>query len=90
MWLVSPSTGVGSMALVNIAQIIVSIVLVLIILVQVREAGSGLFGAAQNTLRTRRGMERTLFQFTIILTGVFPESSISANTFFAILLLISP
>ena len=76
-----PSTGVGSMALVNIAQIIVSIVLVLIILVQVREAGSGLFGAAQNTLRTRRGMERTLFQFTIILTGVFLLVSIVSVRF---------
>ena len=69
------------MALVNIAQIIVSIVLVLIILVQVREAGSGLFGEAQNTLRTRRGMERTLFQFTIILTGVFLLVSIVSVRF---------
>ena len=59
------------MALINLAQLIVSIVLVLLILVQVREGGSGLFGAAQNTLRTRRGMERTLFQFTIVLIAIF-------------------
>ena len=59
------------MAFINLAQLIVSIVLVLLILVQVREGGSGLFGAAQNTLRTRRGMERTLFQFTIVLIGIF-------------------
>ncbi len=53
------------------AQNIVSIVLVLLMLVQVREAGSGLFGSAQNTVRTRRGLEKTLFQFTIILIGIF-------------------
>lgn len=59
------------MAFINIAQIIVSIVLVLLLLVQVREAGSGLFGSAQNTVRTRRGLEKTLFQLTIILIGIF-------------------
>ncbi len=69
------------MALINLAQLIVSIVLVLLILVQVREGGSGLFGAAQNTLRTRRGMERTLFQFTIVLIGIFLLISIFSVRF---------
>ncbi len=69
------------MALINVAQLIVSIVLVLLILVQVREGGSGLFGAAQNTLRTRRGMERTLFQFTIVLIGIFLLISIFSVRF---------
>ncbi len=69
------------MALINIAQLIVSIILVLLILVQVREGGSGLFGAAQNTLRTRRGMERTLFQFTIVLIGIFLLISIFSVRF---------
>ncbi len=69
------------MAFINVAQILVSIILVLIILVQVREGGSGLFGAAQNTLRTRRGMERTLFQFTIVLTAVFLLISIVSVRF---------
>ena len=55
----------------NIAQIIISVVLVLLILSQVREAGSGFFGSAQNTIRTRRGLERTLFQLTIGLIVVF-------------------
>ena len=62
------------MSLLNVAQIIASIVLVLIILSQVREAGSGMFGSAQNTVRTRRGLERTMFQFTIVLIVVFPGS----------------
>ncbi len=69
------------MALINLAQLIISIVLVLLILVQVREGGSGLFGAAQNTLRTRRGMERTLFQFTIVLIGIFLLISIFSVRF---------
>ena len=69
------------MGFINIAQALVSIILVLIILVQVREGGSGLFGAAQNTLRTRRGMERTLFQFTIVLIGIFLLISIFSVRF---------
>ena len=68
------------MAFLNIAQIIASIVLVLIILSQVREAGSGMFGSAQNTVRTRRGLERTLFQLTIVLIVIFlVVSTISAR-----------
>ena len=68
------------MALLNIAQIIASIVLVLIILSQVREAGSGMFGSAQNTVRTRRGLERTLFQLTIVLIVIFlVVSTVSAR-----------
>jgi preprotein translocase subunit SecG len=59
------------MTLLNVAQIFASIVLVLIILSQVREAGSGMFGSAQNTVRTRRGLERTLFQLTIALIVIF-------------------
>ncbi len=69
------------MAFINLAQLIISIILVLLILVQVREGGSGLFGAAQNTLRTRRGMERTLFQFTIALIGIFLLISIFSVRF---------
>jgi preprotein translocase subunit SecG len=64
------------MAFLNLAQIIVSIVLVLIILSQVRESGAGLFGSAQNSGRTRRGLEKTLFQFTIVLSVVFLAVSI--------------
>jgi len=55
----------------NVAQILVSVVLVLVILMQVRELGTGLFGSARATYRVRRGMEKTLFQFTIILVAMF-------------------
>ena len=64
------------MLYLNIVQILISIVIVLIILAQVKEAGTGLFGSAQSTVRTRRGLEKTLFQFTIILAAVFLGMSI--------------
>ena len=60
--------GTGSF---NIAQILIAIVLVLVILMQVRAQGSGLFGSSQGNPRTRRGLEKTLFQFTIVLGAVF-------------------
>ena len=52
-------------------EIIIAIVLVIVILMQVRGQGGGVFGSAQTTFRTRRGVERTLFRFTIILAAVF-------------------
>lgn len=55
----------------NISQILVSILLVVTILLQVKGPGGGLFGSAQTTFRARRGLEKTLFQFTIILVVVF-------------------
>lgn len=69
------------MTFINIAQVLVSVVLILVILAQVREGGSGLFGAAQNTARTRRGLEKTLFQFTIILVAIFIGISIVSVRF---------
>ena len=60
----------------NIIQIVVSVVLVLIILSQVKEGGGGLFGSAQSTVRTRRGLEKTLFQITIGLAVIFVLFSI--------------
>ena len=55
-----------------IAQIVVSIALVLTILLQVRGGGlGGIFGQADTVYRTKRGVEKTLFQFTIILVVIF-------------------
>ena len=64
------------MSIMNIIQILVSVTLVLIILAQVKEGGGGLFGSAQSTVRTKRGLEKTLFQFTIGLAAVFVLISI--------------
>jgi preprotein translocase subunit SecG len=55
-----------------IAQVIVAVVLILVLLLQVRGGGlGGIFGQADTTFRTRRGLEKTLFQFTIVLVVVF-------------------
>lgn len=53
------------------AQILVSILLVAIILIQIRGQGSGFFGSGQASFRTRRGVEKTLFQFTVVLAVLF-------------------
>ncbi|MFQ6121699.1 MAG: preprotein translocase subunit SecG [Dehalococcoidales bacterium] len=56
----------------NIAQIIVAIALILIILFQVRGGGLGsIFGQPDTVYRTRRGVEKTLFQLTIALVVIF-------------------
>ncbi len=52
----------------NIAQLVVAITLVIAILLQVRGGGlGGIFGQADTVYRTRRGVEKTLFQLTVTL-----------------------
>lgn len=63
-------------SLMNIVQIIVAVLLVAVVLMQVRGQGGGLFGAAETSYRTRRGIERTLFQFTIVLIIIFLTTSV--------------
>ena len=60
----------------NLIQLLVSILLVVVILAQVKEGGGGLFGAASSTVRTKRGLEKTLYQFTIALAVAFVVISI--------------
>ena len=56
----------------NIAQMILSVALVLVILFQVRGGGlGGIFGQPDTVYRTRRGIERQLFQLTIVLVVLF-------------------
>jgi preprotein translocase subunit SecG len=52
---------------VNIVMIIISIVLILVVLLQTKGSSfSGAFGGDTSSIyRTRRGIEKTLFQFTI-------------------------
>jgi len=52
----------------NITQIVVSVALILIIMLQVRGGGlGGIFGQPDTVYRTRRGLEKSLFQLTIVL-----------------------
>ena len=63
----------------NIAQIILSVALILAILFQVRSGGlGGIFGQPDTVYRTKRGVEKTLFQFTIALVVLFIVVSILA------------
>jgi len=56
----------------NVAQIVLSVALILTILLQVRGGGlGGIFGQADTVFRTRRGVEKTLFQLTIVLVILF-------------------
>lgn len=60
----------------NYIQIFLSILLVVLILLQVKGIGSGFFGQAYATFQTRRGLERTLFRSTILLSAIFIAVSI--------------
>ncbi len=67
----------------NVIQIIVSATLIVIILIQVKGEGlGGVFGGA-GVARTRRGLERTLFNTTIALSAIFLLISF-LSAFFAI------
>ena len=61
-----------------IIQIALSVLLVVTILVQVKGQGSGLFGSAEGSFKTRRGIEKTLFQLTIVLAVAFIVVSIQS------------
>jgi preprotein translocase subunit SecG len=55
-----------------IAQIVVAVALIAVLTMQVRGGGlGGIFGQPESVYRTRRGVEKSLFQFTIGLTIVF-------------------
>jgi preprotein translocase subunit SecG len=63
----------------NIAQIIIAIVLIIAILFQVRGGGlGGIVGTQTGMYRTKRGIEKTLFQLTIILAVIFVIISVFA------------
>ncbi len=56
----------------SVAQIVLAVALILIILLQVRGGGlGGIFGQADSVYRTRRGLEKTMFQLTIALAILF-------------------
>lgn len=51
-----------------VAQIIIAVALIAVLSLQVKGGGlGGIFGQAEGVYRTRRGVEKTLFQMTIIL-----------------------
>jgi len=55
-----------------VAQILVAIALIAVVLLQVKGGGlGGIFGQPDSVYRTRRGVEKSLLQFTIGLVIIF-------------------
>jgi preprotein translocase subunit SecG len=62
---------------VNLIQIIISIALIALILIQSKGSGlGGIFGGDSSIYKTRRGVEKTLFQATVGLALAFFAVSI--------------
>jgi preprotein translocase subunit SecG len=63
-----------------IIQMLLAIVLIGAILLQTRGSGFSAFGSADSSIyRTRRGFEKTLFQFTIAVAVAWVLVSIGAT-----------
>lgn len=63
-------------------QIIVSVALIVAILLQARGTGlSSTFGGNSAVYRSRRGVERRLWQFTIVLLVLFVVFSLASYVF---------
>jgi preprotein translocase subunit SecG len=56
----------------NVSQIVLAVTLIAVVLFQVRGGGlGGIFGQPTTVYRTRRGVEKLLFQLTIVLVVAF-------------------
>lgn len=61
----------------NVAQLIVAVALSIVLLLQAKGSGFGAgLGGSTSVFRTRRGVEKTLFQLTIVLVIIFVFVSI--------------
>lgn len=70
------STVINALQLI---QIIISVTLIIVIILQAKGMGLGsLFGgdAGIGITKTRRGLEKTLFQITIVLSALFLLNSV--------------
>jgi len=67
---------------ISLAQIAIAVALITVVLLQSRNSGGigGIFGGDQGIFRTRRGVEKTLFNFTIILAVAFVIVSLVATS----------
>lgn len=60
------------LTVINIVQIIVSLTLIGILLLQIKGEGlAGAFGSDNPVYHQRRGLEATLFNLTVVLSAVF-------------------
>lgn len=63
----------------NIAQIIVSVTLIVLVILQSKGGSVGrMFGGGGSVFRTRRGVEKVMFQITIVVIVLFFLISIAS------------
>jgi preprotein translocase subunit SecG len=63
----------------QIAQLVFSVILIFILLLQLRGGGLGsIFGTDQAEYRSRRGVEKSLFQATIVIAVIFLGISVAS------------
>ena len=60
-----------------IVQIILSIAMIVLVLLQTKGGLGGLFGGEGSVFHRRRGVEKTLFQVTIGLSAIFFLSALA-------------
>ena len=61
----------------NIAQIIVSVTLIVLVLLQSKGGGGQMFGGGGDSVfRTRRGVEKVMFRITIVVIVLFVSISV--------------
>jgi len=64
------------LAYLDIALIILSLLLIVLVMVQAKGGGLGsIFGGSSGIYRTRRGVERTIFNLTVIVSVLFLVTS---------------
>ncbi len=68
---------------INLVMIIISVVLIFIVLLQTKGSSfSGAFGGGSDSIqRTRRGFEKTLFDFTIGIAVFFVIMAVISSIF---------
>jgi preprotein translocase subunit SecG len=63
--------------ILNIIQIVISILLIIVILLQQKGSGlGGAFGGESNVYRSKRGIEKTLYYTTIVLAVLFAAATL--------------
>ena len=61
----------------HIAQILISVTIIVVVLMQVKGTGFGAaLGGADQSFRTRRGLQRSLHRLTIVLIAVWLSFSL--------------
>jgi preprotein translocase subunit SecG len=71
-------------AYLNVVQIIISVVLIILVLLQAKGSGfSATFASDSSAYRSRRGVERTMYRFTIGLAVAFVLISLVSVKYFS-------